>query len=443
MKRIHIIFLSAALLLSLSASAQSFRSGYFLDNYVYGYRINPAQVNDRAHLGIALGNIDLQNTSTLGVSSLLYPYGHGLVTGLNKNIPADKFLAGLSQNNYIALDESINLFALGIANGKRMHTIEINVRAMNTENIPYDLLAFIKKGGTSAYEINGLSADVTALADVSYGFSTYILDGLSFGARLHFLVGLANVNLDSKARVQLAENRALLAGEAALKASGLISIGKTETGDYDLGSIGLGKEMGGYGGSIDLGVEYKSDFGLDAMISVTDLGMISWANQISANASAMVDFSGGTIGLEGNTVTTDFEDLLNLEKMFAFKQGNGEREMRMMPFNVAAGVRYFMPFYDKLSVGVLGTYHKAAYTSWWDARAGLTLSPARLISLTGNVGYGTFGPTWGAALNLHLGPINLLAGVDSYIGKLGRFSGIPFPVGPFMENAHIGLSLTF
>ena len=115
MRRLHLILLTVAILCSLGASAQSFRSGYFLDNYVYGYRINPAQVNDRLSIGLLIDNFDLQNASSMGVSSFLYPNPDGsnsLVTGLNKAIPTETFLKGLKKHNFISLDENINIFSL-------------------------------------------------------------------------------------------------------------------------------------------------------------------------------------------------------------------------------------------------------------------------------------------------------------------------------------------
>ena len=156
MKRIHILLLSAAILLGLNASAQSFRSGYFLDNYVYGYRINPAQVNDRGFLGLAIGNIDLQNNSNIGISSLLFPVENGLVTGLNKAVSAEKFLGGLKKNNFMSFDETVNLLAIGISNGNTMHTIELNARALLGFNLPKSLFTMAKKGGTGTFDIGDI-----------------------------------------------------------------------------------------------------------------------------------------------------------------------------------------------------------------------------------------------------------------------------------------------
>ena len=446
MRKLYIILLSAAMLLSLGASAQSFRSGYFLDYYTYGYRINPAQVNERGFVGIGVGNIDLQNNMNMGLGSFLFNKNGSIVTGLNQKVSADEFLGGLSKSNFVSLDESINILSFGIANGKRMHTLELNVRVMDTESIPYDLFALAKKGGSGSFDFGGLYADITALADLAYGFSTRINDNLSVGGRLHVLVGAANVNLSSSSSiVSFTDSKIEVKPNVDLKASGLLKVGTTPDGQIDTGNIGLNttNPIGGYGASLDLGVEYKSNFGLEAMFSVTDLGMISWQNSFAANASAAFEYTGGTIGFDGGSIQTDFADILDVSKILKFQAGQGTPALSMMPFNIAAGARYFMPFYDKLSVGMLATYHNAKYASWFDARLGATITPARILGLTGNIGYGTFGPTWGAALDLHLGPINLLVGMDSFLGKYGKIAQIPVPLGGFQANVHVGLCLAF
>lgn len=448
MKKLYIITLAAAALLSIGASAQSFRSGYFLDNYVYGYRINPAQVNEKGFVGVAIGNIDLQNTSNIGVSSLLFPNGNSLVTGLNKAISADTFLGGLKQNNFISLDESINVFSLGISNGRRMHTVELNARVMSSQNLPYELFSLAKKGAPGTYNLGSLYASENVIADLSYGYSQWINDNLSVGGRVHLLLGVANVSLNANnTSVTLGPDKISISPDLSMAMSGIIRANNKADGSIDLSNIDTkGSPVGGFGATVDLGVQYKSDMGLEAMFSVTDLGIISWQNKVSGTASGAFEYSGGNITFEGGTVKTDITDAINgITNTINFKVGEGKSSVSMMPFNVAAGARYHMPFYDKLSVGALATYHNAKYASWFDARLGATVTPTPIVTVTGNIGYGTFGAVWGAALDLHLGPVNLLVGMDSFIGKTGTIKGVPVPIplGRFMENVHIGLAFTF
>ena len=469
MKKIHIIMLSAAMLLSLGASAQSFRSGYFLDNYVYGYRINPAQVNDRGFFALLLGNMDFQNRTTFGVSQFLYPASNGLVTGLNSLVTPDEFLGKFKANNYLALDESINILALGVAIGRPMHTLEVNVRVGATASLPYDLFAIVKSGKAGTYDLGGIYLDATALADVCYGFSTHIGDHFSAGARLHFLYGAANGNLTgNQSYITLSDKQVAALANMDLNVSGIFNGGLNPDGSFGFDNININPwPPTSYGGAVDLGFQYTSDFGMEAMVSVTDLGMMSWANQISAHAEASIDYTGGSFTFENGTINTNFEEIMQkfTDSLVEPKFTTGTRAWRMMPWNAAAGVRYHMPFWKGLSVGALGTYHFEKCASWYDARLGVTVTPARIITATTNIGYSTFGPTWGGAIDLHLGPFNLLAGFDGYIGPMGKFglgdtlsslngvpvvstlskavTFVPFPLNGSIGNAHIGLTLTF
>lgn len=102
-----------------------------------------------------------------------------------------------------------------------------------------------------------------------------------------------------------------------------------------------------------------------------------------------------------------------------------------------------MPFYKGLSTGVLASFHTGKYTSWYDVRLGATITPARIISATANVGISSFSPTFGAALNINLGPLNLMAGIDSYLGKTVTIASVNVPRDKFQENIHLGMAITF
>ena len=433
-------------MMSLGASSQSFRTGYFLDNYIYGYRINPAQVNDRSSLGLFIGNFDLQNASSVGVSSFLFPNPDGsssLVTGLNKAISTDKFLGGLKNHNFVSLDENINLFALGLSDGRRMHTIEVNTRVMGTASIPKSVFSLLKSGKTGTYDFNGLYADASALADICYGYSTVLGENLSVGGRFHLLFGLANLNFRSRGSSVTMDEKAIVAGaDMQLNASGMIGFHTNEDGGVDMRRIEFSPTpFGSLGATLDLGCEYKSDFGLDAMVSITDFGAISWNNKLSAQANASVEFKG--FFSEGGNIKTDLDDLLDLNNALDYRVIKGRRGLRMMPCNIAAGARYQMPFWSGMTVGMLNTCHIGRASSWFETRIGVTATPVRIVSVTANLGLGTMGPTWGTAVNLHLGPVNIIAGADSFLSPLGKLKSTTFPINSFVENVHLGISFTF
>lgn len=445
-----IFALFAALLICAGASAQSFRSGYFLDNYVYGYRINPAQINQKSFAALGFGNIDLQQNSTIGMGTFLFPRNGKLVTGFNKAVSAQDFLGGLKNGMGIALDESFNILSFGVAKkDKWMHTFEINVRVQDYENLPYNLFAFLKQGGNQPYDISGIRAHVSAITDISYGYSRRISDKISVGGRAHFLLGVVNASVyTADSNISMTSSEAAVNANLYLQTSGLVKLSTKADGTLDTHGISLkGNPIGGFGAGLDLGVEYQPIDGLHITAGITELGFISWKYTTNLRSSTTLSYTGANITYNADgSVKTDLQAVLDkLKEATHFKDDGAGQRMDLMPFNATLGARYKMPFYKPLSFGVLGTYHygSVASTTWYDVRAAVTFSPAYIFSMTVNAGYGTFGPTFGGAMNLHLGPVNLLVGADSYLGKMGKLNGIPLPLGGFMLNAHFGLGFTF
>ena len=449
------IFSVSAAIIAMSlictvASAQSFRTGYFLDNYIYSYRINPAIVSDDSFFGLAVTNIDLQNSSNIGISSILYPSGNSIVTGLNSKVSADEFLGKLSQNNGLNLDESINILSMGFAKKDHYSTVEVNVRAMAGASLPYDLLAFLKKGGIGkTYDISNIYANAKAYADVSYGYARDINDKISVGGRVHFLVGLANVTARSQnTSISMSEQEMAVTSDMNITSAGLLELSTTSDGAIDASNtkFGMDNGMGGFGASIDLGAVYKPIDGLEVSLAVNDLGAISWSNNFTGKASGRSTVSGGTIKLNDGKLETDLENALTaLTECVNVKNTGKSSSFEMLPATIAAGARYTMPFYEGLSAGMLATIHTGTCSSWYDLRAGATITPARIVSAAANLGISSFGPTFGAALNLHLGPVNLVAGTDCFMSSMTKISNIPVPVplNKFVLNAHLGLSISF
>lgn len=442
MKRIFVLI--SALLLCAGASAQSMRSGYFLDYNMYGYRINPAQVNDKSFAGgLLLSNNCLLNSGNVGMGNFLFPKNGKLVTGLNKAVSSSEFLGNLPQEINFSLDESFNVFTLGLVRGDTQHTAEINVRTLGSIGLPKQLFAFLKDGGTQTYDISGVNANIGALADLTYGYAKRINSTLSVGGRAHILVGTANVQaFTDNSTVALTPTQSSLNTSITLQSSGLVKFGTDSKGN--LNSVAMGSAIGGFGLSLDLGVEYKPIDGLNLMLSVTDLGFISWNNDVNLTASGSVSYNGGTIAFQDGTLKTDIDSVVDkLTGALAFKNNSSQSSISAIPFNLALGARYTLPSLQMLSFGLLGTYHNAGPASGYDLRAGVTATPSRLISATVNAGFGSYGPSLGGALNLHLGPINFFVGGETYMGAMGKLNGITIPLTGFMSNVNSGLVFTF
>lgn len=454
MKKIRITALVAALglLTALSAGAQSFRSGYFLDNYVYGYRINPAQIGPKSFLGLGTGSLDLQNNLNVGMASFMFPTENGMVTGFNKAVSAEKFLGGIPNGVRLSLDENINILSLGIAREESMHTFEINLRTTVGFALPHDLFAFLKVGGDKPYDISDLGISAGVIADVSYGFAHTIGDYLTLGGRLHFLAGIADVAAYTANSSITMGSSADIKSEIHLQTSGIASLGIDENGNIDPSSLAMtGPYVGGYGGGLDIGIEYEPFYNFRVMASLTEFGVMFRKNTTDLVASTSISYKGTEITYnDDGSVKADFEQVLDeLKKAIVFQEGTAGNRTDVLPFNAALGLKY-KPW-EFLTLGALGTWHFDSIAPWYEARAGVTVSGGYWVSLSANAGYGSFGPVCGGGLDVHLGPVNIIAGLDTFLGHIGLikdvqspyFGGIPVPLGGFNMNAHIGLGITF
>ena len=91
---------------------------WMLDNYAYGYRINPSYMPERGYMGIAIGSLNLSLSSDLGLDNLLFPTSDGLVTGFNKNVSPEEFLSGMKELNQLNFNPNENLLGIGFRGKK-------------------------------------------------------------------------------------------------------------------------------------------------------------------------------------------------------------------------------------------------------------------------------------------------------------------------------------
>ncbi len=456
----HILTVGLTLLcFTLCANAQDkFQSGYFLDNYAYSYRINPALLSEKSFFGLA-SSLEAGLSSDIGISTLLFPNadGTGLVTGLNKSISSEQFLGGLKDNNAFAFDGSVNVFSFGKRKEKGLTTVEINLRSDAAASIPYDFFRFLKEGSEeSAYDLSGFNFGAKAYAELAVGYSKSF-GSLTAGARVKALLGLANASLIL--------NKALVTSNASVVSADLdamaklacapVSLYNGENGDIAYKFDQSALRPSGYGAAVDLGVKWVPVKGLSLSAGISDLGAIKWTWNSLAKSTGSATYNGlsnvdtGTdFNEEIDNATKEFKNLINLQAV-----DGDETSLEKLSFTANAGARYALPFYRRLSAGVFGTYHFAEIAPYWDTRLGLTITPIDAISLTANCGKTRQGDVLGVAGSFSLFFLNVFFGLDTYVGKVGvyeiegvnipKYGGIPVPVDPFRMKFTFGANLQF
>lgn len=451
---------------TLVCSAQtSARTEFFLDNNNFLYRFNPAYQGETDFISLFFGTVDASAGSNIGVGNVLFSRNNEIVTGFNSAVSSADFIGRLQNSVNANVDIGYNFLSAGWWNKSNtsFFNIEVNVRGNVGLGVPRDLFALLKEGSSSrAYDFAGLRAGGNAFGEVAFGFSRKIGDKVTLGARAKLLVGVANacatfdkalvtinsgvISYDVDAKMQAAVNLLKIPTKQS-------AVDPTQNDVLDIRHFSLQKNFkpAGWGGALDLGVTYRPVDDLTLSLGVIDLGGIAWKYNTLGKSKGVEVFNGVTITDISDTgsVQDDLDKMMdNVRKLTEFHQEEGAASgFEMLEWTVNAGARYRMPFYNRLSVGLLGTYRVSKVSPWWDARAGLTVTPLDWLSFTGDIGYGLYGMNWGGGMSLNLGPFNLMVVLDSYAGNvskiaLGKFK-LPAPVSAFNCNLKAGLTISF
>ncbi len=432
------LLLSAAFVLFCSAalSGQELKTGFFLENNVYSYRINPAATFEEkpyTFFAIGLGNVSATAMSNLGVSSVLYPLADKLVWGFDADIPTDTFLSKFAKDNIVLPQASVNILSFGHQGERGRWNFEFNVRSDNYFYLSKDFFSAVKHGlneGLSSksgtYTFKDLNASSSNYAEAAFGYSHKIGDIVTIGGRVKFLIGLgaASVDINSFTGGASADGEDFVASSDIdlLVATDFVKFGTQMVGGkelYDFSDIGFNKVgFNGLGFGADLGVTVEPVDGLSIGLSALDLGFIKWNSTV--NGKVKYDLK----------VVKDVEDALELQVAPA------SASVKMLNYNIHLSAKYRMPFYEGLGVGFLGTYQKY----FKEARLGLDFTPARILSLAVSGAYNNFGFDFGAALNIRFPGVNLFVGLDSvYFEMTPQF----LPVSRGITNVTAGLAIAF
>lgn len=441
MNRICIAVASAtALFFSLvpSAQGQELKTGYFLDYNIYGSSINPALQPERTRffLGAAVGDIGLRANSSVGVSSLFFPFDGELVTGLNENISAATFLGGLPSMTKLNADLSENILGFGFRGQTDgvFTTVKLNVKSNNGVTVPKSVFECLKEEGESdLYNMSGISFFSRNYAELAVSQSRKISDLITVGVSLKGLMGLADAHLDvDRMSIDNRGDDTVVEGAGSIRASvPYVQFHEDEYGNIDLDDVISDDEFhfkpAGFGLAADLGVVVTPFEGLSVSAGLTDLGFIAWKRNMS-----------GTMG--SNTFESSDEVADDIMELFHFKyEQSGGSYLSMLNAQANIGVRYRLPFAQSLSVGALySTRIGSTAARYNDFRAGVTFTPGRMFSLAGSAGISSCGFSTGAAMNLKLGPVNIFTGID---GIFTQVTAQYLPVNPVSTVAKLGLSM--
>lgn len=438
MKKLRYVYAASAALLLVSGNAfsQDLRMGFFLDNYLYGYRMNPASQSEVSNtfFGLLINDVAIGASSDIGLSNLLFPTDGRLVTGFNSSISADKFISGLKVSNKLTTDLNENIFALGhrTSSGKGFWTIEANLKSYSAASAPMSMFEYLKVGASdNIYRMNDINLNSKNYGELAIGYSHRFTDKLKIGVTAKGILGLgyadmsiARLAINTKKYPAVATGIGTFTGALPPADFGVTPDGCIDFRNVNRGSLGIS----GIGGALDLGIEYELIEGLRLSAAVLDLGAIAWKKTVE-----------GTMGEHSFNVLENADLSDNLADMLRFSSDpTGGILIDMLNTQINFGAKYILPFAEKVSLGALYTFRLGDKISQYiDFRTGATYTPGKAFSVSGTVGVNTYGTTVGAAFTVNAGPVNLFAGIDGiFVNVTPQF----VPINSLNTVAKAGLS---
>ncbi|MBO5864429.1 MAG: hypothetical protein J6Q73_00050 [Bacteroidaceae bacterium] len=439
-KRVFVVVVLSVMVLDVSA--QVLRTGYFLDGNLFRHRLNPALRGQRGYFSLpVLGGLNINAMGNVGLSNFLYesPYNSNeLVTFMHSSVSADDFLGNLESDNLVNMNLDITLLSMGFKAFGGYNTVDLTMRSQTGFSLPYDMFCFMKDMGRENYSFSDVNMRTRNFADLSFGHSRSINSDLTIGARLKLLFGLAYANAGfDRMNISMSSDK----WEIAAKGSADIALGGTFThseeksvGDrkvvdgYDDISVGLQ----GFGMGLDLGATYDLSNcvtkGLVVSASLTDVGFIKW-NKAARGAISPENtyvFDGfSEMGIHSDSKNESLEDQWEttrdeLEDFFTLEDKGEGSVSSGIGAKLNLGVEYSMPFYDKLSAGLLYTHCFDDLYSYNQTSLMISVSPLSVLDFALSGTFADYGTGFGAMATVHCRGFSFFIGTDCFIGKVGK-----------------------
>lgn len=455
MKKIYLII--ALVLTSVTMSAQNLRTGYFLDGYSYRYQFNPAFQGDRGFISMPVfGRVGFGAETSLAIKDILYPTSSGtLGTFLHPDVSDNLVLKNLGKRTMVNTNIDLNLFALGFRVKKTYHTLDMSLRANADMTLPGDIFRFMKVGGSDGntmYDFANLGLSSDMYAQVAYGFSRRFLDTFNVGIRVKALMGLASARTDiGNLSLKLDKDQWMVhaAGSATFSSIPAMMIAGNEDVDIINEMMSMMKSPN-IGFAADLGVSVDLFKYLTLSASIIDLGFIGWNNVgIYRLKNEPWVYEGFDISATPGE-SADMNEQLNakleeLGALFNFSEITPETKAKYrqkLSMTLHVGVEARLPFYERLSAGLLATHKLNGPHSWTEGRFSVNWALLRWFSLAANYAVSDFGQSYGGAVNLHPKGFSIFLGTDSF-RPFTSFSTTMVPLNDLNTNVVFGLNFPF
>ena len=421
--------LAITAIFGVSAQTNTY-SGYFLDNFLYQYQLNPAFGNEYNFVGFpGLGNLSIETQGTVHVSDIIYPLNGKTVLFTHPDLTDVK---KFNNSNKLGVNARANIINIGFKGMGGYNTISVSAVANSNVAAPGSLLNLLREGvSNTTYDIKDFMVYANSYAEIALNHSREIkqVPGLRVGATFKFLVGAASAyGKFKKANLDLGTDswNVTSEGEVYLSGKGLEwETKRNEDAGWDyVSGVNTDHVSGpnGFGAAIDLGATYKwNDFNFS--LAILDLGGIAWTDTQKASTNGEQNFRTNdyTFEINGDDDTFDkMKDQLSALYQLQPEKGNYKRKT-MQGTTMNIGVEYELPYYRPLTFGLLNTTRLCGGYTWTEFRLSANIQPVKYVSASANLVCGTYGVGFGWLVNITSGSgINLFVGMDRVPGHLSK-----------------------
>ena len=438
----HILSATLIAIASMTASAQTLNSLYFLDGNTQRHLLNPALTCESGWISTPF-NMQIGINSNLGLESFIRPYDNNeMITFLHPSISANDALSKFQDMNTMEFDLDYNLLTVGFKAWGGINSIGLSMKSRTGLYLPKDIFTFMKVGQKSdetEYIIDDMSVRTMNYGEIALGHSRAITKDLTVGAKVKFLIGAGYANMDiEKMRIYMSGNKWLIEQKSSFTASKGINLITKDNGEID--DFEYEFNMGGYGLAFDLGAVYRVMDNLNVSLAVTDLGFIKWSDAtVHKNLHDSFEYTGfDNIAHEDSQVFEDAaEDLGDeLEELVRYgKDSETTSHNSSLYTTFRAGAEYSV-LKNKISFGLLGTMRIGTPKAYNEAMLSVNFKPFKYFKAALNGTVASTHNSLGGAICLG----NFFIGAD-YV--LAKYSKQIVPVDAAKFNFAFGTSFKF
>lgn len=456
--------------------AQISNTSYFLKSSIYRHQLNPAYDSPTNCFSLPMiGKINVGTSGNFGLEDFLYETPansqYGTTTFMSSSVDGNQFLSNLENNSRFDINADIQILGFGFHKWNGFNTFSLSIRSMSQSSLPKELFSFMKLGQTNpvgtVYDIYDINMQSQNFAELAFGHSMDINDQFRVGFKLKGLVGLGYMNAEiNHIRASLGANEWTLESEGILE--GVVLGGSFECADVDestpishrttdreINGIDTdSRKASGLGVAIDAGILFQPNTDWTFSASIMDLGFIAWNNVNTAYQDPLNKYSfdgfhnfvldpdnvkSGDVSLEDQLKDTG-DDFTNVFKFYQDDNKIGNSKTKTLMATARLGAEYTLPFYRRLTTGLLITHRFNGLHPLTEARFSANISPISWFDGALSVGVGTFGTTMGWMINFHPGFVDFFIGGDALLSKVNPQY---IPLSNMNNQLSAGLSIVF